>query len=138
MPTAAAVIAARIPSCTAMEGLFDAACWSVSVRAIPCPLEWQDLVQHLLPIGRLLDFRYPATTAIGDARLGDPVVGNGVRRTDIGRAHDTCDGQYPEFRIHAHFLRAPDHEVAVRQYVGDDKIGRASCRERVRTAVADV
>src|SRR5690606_4439068 len=94
--------------------------WSVSVRAIPCPLEWQDLVQHLLPIGRLLDFRYPATTAIGNARLGDPVVGNGVRRTDVGRAHDTCDGQYPEFRIHAHFLRAPDHEVAVRQYVGDD------------------
>src|SRR5690606_24365535 len=120
MPTAAAVIAASIPSCTAMEGLFDAACWSVSVRAIPCPLEWQDLVQHLLPIGRLLDFRYPATTAIGNARLGDPVVGNGVRRTDVGRAHDTCDGQYPEFRIHAHFLRAPDHEVAVRQYVCDD------------------
>ena len=82
MPTAATVISSR------MRDLDDdgrALATSGSDRRcrhlLTCQaLERQDLVEDLLAIGRLLDFGDAAAPAIGDAGLGDALVGNGVVR----------------------------------------------------------
>src|SRR5262245_32077139 len=79
----------------------------------------EDVVDELLPPGRLLDLHQASATAIGDARLGNFLVRDRVVGGDIHRTHDAGDVQHAHFEVDAHFLRTADHEVAVRKDVGD-------------------
>ncbi|ENN84074.1 hypothetical protein RHSP_71778 [Rhizobium freirei PRF 81] len=82
--------------------------------------ERRQQVDRLLASRRLLYFGQATASAVGDARLGDLVVGNGVLRGDILRPHDTGDVENADFLIHADFLRAADHQIAILENAGDD------------------
>src|SRR6185312_12012894 len=91
-----------------------------SMTAISKTLERRVAVSDLLTPGGLLDVAHPAASAIGDAGLGDALVGNGVVAVDIGRPDDAGYGEHAQFVVHADLLLAADDEIAVRQHPGHD------------------
>src|SRR6056297_2348497 len=84
---------------------------------LPGRSEWQDHVEHLLAVTRLLDIGNLAPASVGDAGFGYPVIGDRVFPGDILRPDDTTDLQVAEFEVHADFLTALDDQITVRQYV---------------------
>ena len=82
--------------------------------------ERQQHVHHLLAVARLLHVGDLAVAAIGDAGLRDLAGIDGVVALDVLRAHDAGDDQFAHFEIDADLLLAFDHQIAVRQQLGDD------------------
>ncbi len=121
MPMAAAVTNSSMAAWMAREGPLRG-CTCSTFATVPCSLslERKNLIENLLAIGRLLDLGYAAAPAIGDARFGDAFVGDRVSAPISAGRTIAGDGQHPEFGVDAHFLRTPDHQIAVRQDIGDD------------------
>ena len=61
-------------------------------------------IVDLLKKGRLLDFHDPAPAAVGNACLGDLVVGNRIFLGYILRTHDSRDIQQAQLIVHPNFL----------------------------------
>ena len=89
-------------------------------RVLAPPLERQQHVHHLLAVARLLQIGDLAAAAIGDAGLGDLAGIDGVVALDVLGANDAGDDQLADFEIDPDFLLALDHQIAVRQHLGDD------------------
>ena len=83
-------------------------------------LEGQEHVENLLAVARLLHVGDLAASAIGDAGLRDLRGVDGVVALDIFGAHDAGHDQFADFIVDADLLLALDHEIAVRQHLGDD------------------
>ena len=87
-------------------------------------LEWPDGVVDLLSPRRLLKVSLTSAPAIGDAGLGDPVIGDGVVQRDVERVDDPSDGELAQLVIDAHFLRPRDDKIAIGKDAGDDRRDR--------------
>src|SRR5262249_5308001 len=83
-------------------------------------LPGENVVDELLTPRRLVRLHQAAAAAVGNARLGDLVVGNHVLGRDIDGTHDAGDVQHADLVVHADLLRAADNEIAVGQHVGDN------------------
>lgn len=82
-------------------------------------LEWEQDVGDLLTKARLLHVGDLAAAAVGNAGLRDLAGVDGVVALNVFRPHDAGDDQFADFKIDADFLLALDHEIAVRQQLGD-------------------
>ena len=85
-----------------------------------CLLEWQQHVEHLLSVSRLLYVGDLTATAIRDACLCDLARVDGVVALDILRPNDAGDDEFADFKVDSNFLFAFDNEIAVRQKLGHD------------------
>src|SRR3546814_12639035 len=91
------------------------------VRRAACPrcgdgkgvLEGEQDVEDLLAVARLLDVGDDAAATVGDAGLGDPVVGHRVGRRHVLGTNDAGDLQLPDFEVHPELLAAEDRKSVV-------------------------
>ncbi len=67
------------------------------------------------------DSHHPASAAVGNAGLGNLLVGDRVGSRNIAWTHDAADVEHAHLRVDAELLRAADHHVSIRQHVSDDR-----------------
>jgi len=91
-----------------------------SEHDVVMPLEWQDNVENLGTITRLLNIGQLAAPAIGNPKLGNLLMSDGVVRRDIFWTHDTRHIEFANLEIDPNFLATMDHEIAIRQHLGHD------------------
>src|SRR5581483_5038589 len=99
------------------EGAFGSIASGSALVASLAMSERVDQIEELVPPAGLLDFRDAAAASVGDACLGDLVVGHGVVGGDVARAQHAGHAQHAHLVVHPHLLAAADHEVAVRQHL---------------------
>ena len=82
--------------------------------------ERQQHVEHLLAVPRLLHVGDLTATAIGNPRLCDFARIDRVIALDVFRPNDAGDDEFADLEVHAYFLLAIDHQIAVRQQLRHD------------------